>query len=72
MELKKYLKKRGDAKKFADTLEIHAVYLNSLVHHRRTPSRKLAAKIELKTGGAVTAMELLYPKQTGRGEKSTA
>jgi DNA-binding transcriptional regulator YdaS (Cro superfamily) len=38
---------------------LHPVYFNALVNLRRTPSRKLALKIQKETGGKVTAAELL-------------
>ena len=61
MELKNYIKKHGDGVKMAKLLNIHYVYFNSIVNHRRTPSKNLALKISKLTGGAVSVMELLFP-----------
>jgi DNA-binding transcriptional regulator YdaS (Cro superfamily) len=59
MNLKTYITKHGDQKKLAKKLKLHHVYFNALVNLRRTPSRKLALKIQKETGGQVTAAELL-------------
>ena len=63
MKLKSFLKKHGDAKKLAQKLNIHHVYLNSIINNRRRPSPPLALRIQEATGGAVTVMELLFPDQ---------
>jgi transcriptional regulator with XRE-family HTH domain len=63
MNLKTYLKNKSReelAQRTGTTLN----YINRLCCHRRRPSPELALKIQEATGGAVTVMELLFPKQT--------
>lgn len=64
IDVLKYLQKNQT--EFAKEIEIHPVYLNAIIRHRRRPSPELALRIEQATDGAVTRMELLYPKEKER------
>jgi DNA-binding transcriptional regulator YdaS (Cro superfamily) len=49
-------------KDLAFNVKVRPVYLSQIIMGRRRPSPDLALRIEETTGGAVTRMELLYPK----------
>ena len=52
----------------ARALNIHPVYLNAILRGRARPSPDLALRIQVASGGAAMAMELLYPlKSPSRG-----
>lgn len=62
MRLRKYLDRNGLTQtKFAESLDVSGVYFNKIVNGKRTPSKKLALKIEQMTGGKVRLRELLFP-----------
>lgn len=51
----------------AALLSITPIHLNAVLRGRARPSSQLALRIEKATGGAVTVMELLFPKQKIEG-----
>jgi len=68
--LKTYLEKRGILQKhFASELHVSRSYISLLVNRKRTPSPKLAMKIEKKTNGYVDVMWLLYDKDNDKDNK---
>ncbi len=63
MELKTYIEKRGlTVPKLANKLNITKQHLYDILRGKAFPSRKLAAKIEDETEGAVKRTDLLYPE----------
>lgn len=64
MSLRTYLKdNKISQRKFSVSLGIHYMHLNNILRSERKPSAALALRIEQATGGAVSRMELLYPKK---------
>lgn len=59
--MKQYLKSkpRGEQIRLSRACGVHPVYFNSIVNHRRMPSRKLAKKLESETGVKGMAAALL-------------
>lgn len=65
MELKNYLQESKISQRtFSKSLGIHYMHLSNIIRKERRPSVALALKIEQATAGAVTRLELLYPKQS--------
>ena len=65
MNLKEYLEKNSINRKcFAVTVGVSSGQIDQLCFGRK-PSPKLARRIELATGGAVSRMEQLYPDEHG-------
>ena len=64
MTLKEWLKANPKVKQkdMAQSLGINPVYLSYLSNRKRRPSPGLAARIQGRTRGRVTVLELLYPK----------
>lgn len=63
MELREYLfRKRITITDFSKKIGVSRHYLNRIVNKWRTPSPKLAKKIEEATKGEVTKEELLFPE----------
>jgi DNA-binding transcriptional regulator YdaS (Cro superfamily) len=50
-------------KDFAGHIGASAPFVSQLIKGRRKPSARLALRIEEATNGAVSRMELLYPKE---------
>lgn len=66
MHLDEYIflnRKIFDADELAQQLEITRTHLISISSKRRTPSLKLAKKIEENTEGKVSRLEVLYPEE---------
>lgn len=64
MILKKYLKTIGMTQEaFAQKAGVTGTYIRYITAGARTPSRKLAKKMEALTNGEVTAIELLFPPE---------
>ena len=73
MKLKTYLDQNHIARKdFAFELGIHFSHLYHILKGTRYPSAKLAFKIEEKTNGAITALELLKRKNKEHGDSINA
>lgn len=58
LNLKMMKTKRGYQTELAKRLNITAIYLNAVLHGRRTPSIDLAIKIEKESGGKIRATDL--------------
>jgi len=59
MELKTYLWKNNlTLKKFSENLKNNVCYMSQIANYRRTPSVKMAKKIEKATEGQVNARDL--------------
>lgn len=64
MKLDEYLFRMKTTKKdFAEKVGISRGYLQHLLSGIKSPSVKLAKKIEEATGGKVTKEELLFPEE---------
>lgn len=48
---------------FARQVEVDRTHINLIVLGKKTPSPKLAAKIEKATNGEVSLRELLFPEE---------
>ncbi len=67
MKLNEYLKGKN-RKAFARDIGTSVHYLNNLCSDSvYVPGRKMAARIEEATGGAVSRLELLYPDKNAQG-----
>lgn len=65
MKLAEYLEKNDiTTTDFAERCELSQPYIWQIANGQRRPSPDVAERIELATGGQVTAMELLYPHRT--------
>lgn len=63
MDLDEYLfRKKISQTDFASELEISRNHLGEILRGRRSPSVKLAKKIEQSTKGEVTKEEAMFPK----------
>ena len=56
--------KRHQKKRLAKRLKIPPSYLSMILHRKRSAPRSLAAKIEKATNGAITRIDVLYPKES--------
>jgi len=52
-------------KDLARLFDVDQSYITYLLKGKRRPSPRLAKRIERATAGAVTRLELLYPKNAG-------
>ncbi len=60
MLIKEWLNEENvTGKDFAMALELTPAYFYNIIEEKQRPSRKLACKIEMYTGGKVSARELL-------------
>ena len=70
MDLKTYCKVENiKFNELARKLGLSAPFITQIIKGDRRPSPEIAQKIEEKTGGQVTRMELLYPNEDFENEK---